>query len=270
MNFTVLGSSGFIGSHLVKHLTAIGHTVFTPTRHHEFDRQKNMGHVIYAIGMTADFRKYTFETVEAHVSHLSKVLQHTQFTSFLYLSSTRIYGQTGDGLEDSAVCVNPNDASDIYNLSKLMGESICLNVNHPHVRIARLSNVIGPHQPKSSNFLDAITSDALLGKIHLESHLDSSKNYVALGDVLELIPKIALHGCHKIYNIASANNTSHREFVDLLVQKFGCTVSSKPDAKVISMAQPSIQKIYNEFHFRPSGILECFAAASAQISRKLN
>jgi len=33
------------------------------------------GHVIYCIGLTADFRQKPFETIEAHVSKLAEVAQ---------------------------------------------------------------------------------------------------------------------------------------------------------------------------------------------------
>src|SRR6476659_903845 len=93
--FTVLGAGGLIGSRLATSLARAGHEVFAPPRDHELNGEP-LGHVIYAIGVTADFRTRPFDTVAAHVCQLQKVLSEGHFDSLLYLSSTRVYqGHTG-------------------------------------------------------------------------------------------------------------------------------------------------------------------------------
>jgi len=64
---TVLGGSGFIGSHVARHLRRLGVACDTPARDDESIFSRPLGHVIYAIGLTADFRARPLETVEAHV-----------------------------------------------------------------------------------------------------------------------------------------------------------------------------------------------------------
>ena len=63
---TILGSSGFVGSNLKNKLVSVGINTYTPHRSEELSG-KNLGHVIYCIGLTADFRTKPFETIEAHV-----------------------------------------------------------------------------------------------------------------------------------------------------------------------------------------------------------
>ena len=120
--FTILGATGFIGRHLVHHLHAANRTVFAPARGNQRLFSQALGHVIYAVGVTADFRTQPFETMESHVSLLGEILRRAQFDSFTYLSSTRVYARAVSTTETTDIRVNPSDPSELYNLSKLAGE----------------------------------------------------------------------------------------------------------------------------------------------------
>src|SRR5688500_5975918 len=87
---TVLGASGFIGSRLVSQLAATG-AEYQAVGRNEALPAGPLGHVIYCIGLTADFRSRPLNTVEAHVCKLLEVLRKCDFESLLYLSSTRLY-----------------------------------------------------------------------------------------------------------------------------------------------------------------------------------
>src|SRR5260370_39943856 len=121
---TILGGSGFSGSRLVTRMKELRIDCFCPARGEEI-ADRNLGTVIYCIGLTADFRTRPFETVEAHVSKLREVLKGCEFDSLLYLSSARLYlRQEGIAREDDPVQVNPLQDDHLYNISKLMGESL--------------------------------------------------------------------------------------------------------------------------------------------------
>lgn len=257
MKFTVWGSNGFIGRHLVKHLRTAGHHIQTPARG-DLASTADMGHVVYAIGMTSNFIHQPFNTVDAHVTQLARLLEGGRFQSFLYLSSTRLYGTQPGGGESSSVTVQPGNPSDLYNLSKLMGESLCLHCQRPGVRIARLSNVVGPHQASSGNFLDAITTAAMNGTIELQSAPESEKNYVALPDVLAMIPRISLTGTDTIYNIAGGRCISHGEWIELLTSVFSCQVHIPQRPIALKLTNPSIRKIQSEFGFEPMSALDYY------------
>src|SRR5580692_8093898 len=148
MKFTVLGGSGFIGGHMATHLRARGYEVDVPPRDTALLYGRNLGHVIYAIGLTGNFRQRPYDAIEAHVNVACRVLQNTSFDSFLYLSSTRVYGGLPAdvaGSEETPLDVQPS-ADSLYDLSKLLGESVCMNVTAPAVRVVRLSNVYGRGQ----------------------------------------------------------------------------------------------------------------------------
>src|SRR5437764_55398 len=121
---TVLGASGFIGSHLVKRLGELEIECFAPRRDEKLST-KNLGDIIYCIGLTADFRSRPFDTVNAHVCKLLEVLRDSTFDSLLYVSSTRLYGtHLQTAREEDSLQFAPLDPTDIFSLSKAMGESL--------------------------------------------------------------------------------------------------------------------------------------------------
>lgn len=255
MRFTVLGASGFIGKALAAYLGAQGHEVYAPGRGDPEIFSRPLGHVIYCIGLTADFRAKPYETVRAHVGVLADVLENADFDSLLYLSSTRVYARQALGDEASTLAVDPSDPSDLYNLSKLTGESLCGACGRSNVRIARLSNVIGL-DPGSDNFLFALVREAVAGQIWLHSDPDSAKDYILLKDVVSLLPQIAAAGKSRVYNVASGIKIAHREVMEQLAKLTGCALRSDPGAQRFDFPSLDTKCIRSEFGFEPAPVLE--------------
>lgn len=254
--FTILGATGTIGSRLVAHLRAQGRTVFAPARGEAAIFARPLGHVIYAIGITADFRTKPLETVEAHVSVLRDVLARSHFSSLTYLSSTRIYDLGSTGREDATLRVDPNNPSDLYNLSKLMGESLCIHAGRPHVRAVRISNVIGGEDSGSENFVPTLMREAARGKIFLRSAPESAKDYIHIDDVIAMLPKIAAGGRHRLYNLASGRKISHREWTYWLSARTDCKVEVLLNAPRIDFPAIDISRLTQEFAFSPRDVLK--------------
>lgn len=253
--FTVLGSKGFIGSNLLAHLQNKEAEVLSPYRDDPALFGENLGHVIYCIGLTANFRERPFDTVRAHVLNLLNILENARFDSFLYLSSTRLYLKGNRGDENADVSVNSNDPEDLYNLSKLMGESICFASGQSNVRVVRLSNVFGK-KAGLSDFLSSVISDALeKGAVCLKSGAASEKDYVSVEDVVSFLPQIAVSGQDRLYNLASGKNVSHRQLLDEVQEITACEIKMTEAAESTIFPEISITRIQDEFDFYPAFLI---------------
>ena len=89
--FTVLGATGYVGSRLAVYLRSQGFEVLTPARHDPVIFNQPLGHLMYCIGLTGNFRTRPFDTVQAHVEVLSSVLKRADFESLTYLSSIKTW-----------------------------------------------------------------------------------------------------------------------------------------------------------------------------------
>ena len=247
---TVLGAGGWIGAAIVADLQRQGRHVIPLDRAglpQWLASREPQGPVIYAIGLTADFRQRPHATAEAHIGLLSKVLQRPGLQQLLFLSSTRVYSRSADLLETAPLPCLSSDPSDLYNLSKLMGESLVLQDPRPGLRVVRLSNVVGPGQP-GSTFLGALLSEAYLhGQVLIKQPADSVKDYVALEDVVRLLPLIASQGKHRLYNLGSGRNTSHREVAGWLTRQGVPVCFASEAARCINSRPLSIARLAAEF-----------------------
>lgn len=257
--YTVIGGAGFMGAALASAIRSTGATCFVPPRSWQPSDGEDLGHVLYAAGVTGNFLTRRHNTIAAHVCLVNAVLERTKFESLLYFSSTHVYKRTTTTHEDSPVIVQPNDPADLYNASKLAGESICLGHESAKVRVARLSNIVGPDFG-SQNFLTSIIKTAVThGHIALESSLESEKDYLLQADAIDLILKIASHGQHRIYNVASGHNITNAAIVAAIAEVSGCSISIAPNAPSRRLAPINTTRIQNEFGFSPKIVLEIVA-----------
>ena len=70
---TILGATGFVGRRLQGKLTAEGWDVFAPDKGDKSLFGRDMGVVFYCAGLTADFDRRPFDTVEAHATLISEL-----------------------------------------------------------------------------------------------------------------------------------------------------------------------------------------------------
>jgi len=252
--FTVFGASGLVGTALCEYLAATGEEVYAAGRF-ERGQGRQLGHVVYCIGDDRVDRD-PFAVVDTHVSILAEVLRQASYKSFLYLSTTRLYMEGPDASENACFKVNLADPNELFNLTKLTGEALCLAIPNEKVRIARLSNVTGVN-PDSHLFLPTLIRDALQkGRINLYLAQESAKDYILLHDVVELIVRIANSGTRRIYNVASGTNISAGQIVKLLQEETGCVAEWHEQIKSINFARIDVTRIQNEFLFQPKSVLE--------------
>ena len=269
MKATVFGAQGFVGGRLVRHLRTEGWEVLALGRGDAPPAGQSLGHVFYCIGLTADFRTRPFDTIEAHVSLAAELLRTARFDSFLYCSSTRVYAGADEAVETGRIFVDPSDPSDLYNLSKLMGEAACLALDRPEVRIARLSNVFGA-EDASDNFLTSILTDAVRdGRIVLQSSPESAKDYVSVDDLAAALARIAAGGRERIYNVAAGRNTTHAELLAAIQTATDCEIVATHDKKPQVFPLIATARLQALGDWRPVPVSACIPALIDTVRHRL-
>ncbi|MGH6911365.1 MAG: NAD-dependent epimerase/dehydratase family protein, partial [Phenylobacterium sp.] len=189
----MIGAGGFVGSRLAARLAATGWEVYAPAKGDGELFKRDLGTVFYCAGLTADYDKRPFDTVEAHASLLSEVLRADRLTRLVYTSSTRLY----DGLpkaqvsETEPLVFDVADPRRVYDLSKALGENLTVARSLERGSVARLSNVYD-WEDGAPGFLSEWLIQARAGReITLQSSPHVARDYIHLDDVAAALIAIA-------------------------------------------------------------------------------
>jgi nucleoside-diphosphate-sugar epimerase len=248
--FTILGAGGFIGSALVGWLDSQDQLVHAVTRAALpalLAARRPCGHVIGCIGLTGDFRSRPIDTANAHVGLVARCLSALRFESFLLLSSTRVYRRASATQEDTVLPVLPADPSDLYNLTKLAGEALCLADPRQTLRVVRLSNVYGPAMPAESFLGEVLREGRLSGGVLFRQGPESAKDYIDIASVVRMLPAIATEGRRRIYNLGAGSNTSHATIAQRLNQALGWQVHFEAEAPTLQLMPIDTSRLDAEF-----------------------
>ncbi len=180
INIHLIGHRGLIGSRLKTHLQS------NPQFHlHYLERgripETPIDVLVYAAGMHHNYQQDIQNTIDAHAGFLNTLLHTVEIGHLIYLSSTRIW----DAHEIPDHFYLPLEAPQtLYSLTKLTGE--WLTAHHPHGSIVRLSNVYGhPGFPSRGFLMETLKKSINQAEIHLNSHPQSSRDYVYIEDVIQ-------------------------------------------------------------------------------------
>ena len=132
--------------------------------------------------------------------------------SFLFLSSSEVYTNSEANLsnEDMYSCISSNHPRAPYILSKLIGESPCLNeLNNTkkNIKIARLSMVYGPGVKKyDTRVISEFLYKAIIDKkIVLLDQGKVQREYLYISDAIRALLNVMLFGKQSVYNIGAGN-----------------------------------------------------------------
>ena len=262
-SYTVFGATGFIGHHLAAALRSSGLPVCCPGRSELHSlAKKDLGHVFYSLGGD-NWAEDPFGAIDAHLTHLRRLLECRGFQSLTYISSTRLYlGATG-GREDCPLVVDYKDPGRFHNALKLAGETLCFASDRPEVRVVRLSNVIG-FAPRGISFIPVLIRDAILtGEMKLWTAPDSAKDYIAIEDIVGILPRISESGQCRLYNVASGKSITAESIVARIEAITGAKAKWHKGETVIFPAI-SIDRIQKEFQFEPRPALDLLPAVCGQ------
>jgi UDP-glucose 4-epimerase len=261
---TLIGGNGYVGRHLLARLLRDGWACWVPQRDDLKLMHRDLGHVFYCAGLTADYAERPFDTVEAHSSLLNQVLRDTTYTSLVYLSSTRLYDSLGNSLghnpatETSPLTLDPNNPRHVYDLSKALGESLCRVASKGRARVARLSSVWGGDHG-TEGFLPELMRGVLAAckkqgkqaRLQVNSSPHFKRDYVHIDDVVEALIALAAPADFGIYNVAGGRNISNRELFNCVLDASGCKVEPTSDRPTPALPRISIERMAQDFGWTP-------------------
>ncbi len=252
---TVLGATGFIGSHLVRRLDALGFEYGAPRRGEDI-RGRDLGAVVDCAGVTAGFRERPLDVAESHVCLIERLLRGSHCESLTYLSSAGLYyGGTSPAREGDAIRLVPADADYLYNVAKAMGEALTLS-GHPRGRVVRLATVYGGSL-RAEGFLSQVLREvATKGETTLGMALESSRDYVNVNDAIGCLIDIAIGGRHPVYNVGSGYNVTNGQLAARLTELTGCRVRVAAGAPRIAYPPLDVERVREEFGFPASNLLD--------------
>lgn len=216
--YTVLGATGFIGHHLAAALRQTGAECYTPGRGDDGVFTKPLGRVFYGIGYTADFAQNPAATVEAHSALLSRILADATFDKLIYMSSVRLYDGLGGARNEESrdLVLNPANPRHLYDLSKALGENLCLHASGGRAGVARLAAVYDK-APDATGFLPELLRRLKTERAFtMESDSGTVRDYITLDDTLAALMAMMDHAGCEIVNVASGMNISNRDIADTL------------------------------------------------------
>lgn len=271
---TVIGGSGFIGANLVARLRGWGWDCCVPGRHEMDSLHHHLGDVFFCAGLTADYATRPFDTVQAHVSLLGNVLQSGKFNSLVYLSSTRLYDSSAvvEATETTPLVLDSTNPRHIYDLSKALGESLCIVAGGGRARVARLSCVYKdasdpdgflPMLMRRVSALAQSDSDSEQC-LRMDTSASFARDYVAMEDVLDALVLIAIRGTHAIYNVASGQNVTNAELFRFIAERTGSQIEALRNDASGPSPRVSIKRMEEEFGWHPVPVLKRVASLVKQ------
>jgi len=262
---TIFGHKGFIGSNLHFYLASQNWDCYLPERNARWEPIKNnLGHIFYCAGTTNDFFKKINDTIDAHIVLLLNVIQKSSFESLTYVSSTRLYDQSPQkniDLEEINYKIKYFENNAIFDLSKLLGESICFQIGNPTVRVVRVSNVYSDRQPLDGFIgkLFSFVNQEEFNVLRIKGSPKDYRDYLHIDDLIPTMVKIALSGESRLYNVASGTNTLNLEIATLIEERYQKKVDFFEKEKTNYFADIiDISNTVKEFDFRPRSFLPTF------------
>lgn len=297
LNVAVIGSNGFIGSHLTNYLLAqknIQLTLFGRSKnsssnseapYHQINLMNNQSNtnyfkdidlIYYLVSETIPANSWTNPLIDVEKNLIpfltfAECISKLKVKKIVYLSSAgTVYGTTNQKVNEE---FDKNPFSP-YGITKLTIENFLryyktkYNINYD---VYRISNVYGSGQDTSKG-LGLINT--LLEKIITENKItifgegNNLRNYVYVNDVAKLL-SLSLNNpinTSEVYNLSSNDTLTINEIVELIrkvvIEKFTIQHIEKreSDNAAIDLDNSKLRNAMKGFHFTPiqQGILETY------------
>jgi 2'-hydroxyisoflavone reductase len=226
LNILILGGTGFIGPHLVRHAVARGHkiTIFTRGRHDaelpddivRLQGDRN-GHLESLQGKTWDAVVDDSATNPDWVKQSAAALKGS-VGRYLFTSSTGVlYPYVTRGLDENAPApleaADPKDGSATYGVAKAKCEREVLTAFGDRGVVVRPTYIVGPGDT-SDRFPYWPQRLAKGGEVLAPGKRDDPAQFIDVRDLSEFMIKLLEDGKGGIYNAAGPRNAmTFREFL---------------------------------------------------------
>lgn len=252
MRLTIVGARSFIG--LAIATRAKQRDLDVAVVPHDRVPDSELGTVVYCSGIAWGAEHQPSDAYRLHAIEPFALLARGRYDRFLYLSSTRVYDRSDATDEGAELCVDPSDPLQVYPASKIAGESALLGGSERSV-VLRLSNVFGANVHSKVFLSDVVRQAVTTARIEIRTALDSSKDYIGVDDVADLVLRIAAKSVHRIYNLAAGRNTTHRQIIDAISALMPVDVHVAPDAPLLVAKAIDVGRIREEFAFTPRDVV---------------
>ena len=258
LKIVITGASGFIGGHLIEHLSRIANTEIVPLSRRGISKLVQVSN--YADAPDGDVLIHLAEdnnlesvanrglTYEHEGLSTLRVLLAKKYGRIIYTSSSTLYGDKSvipHGTEDDIFVNNP------YTRIKSLSESAVLE--NPNGMVVRLANVYGPLMSTNNVMSQILKQIPQQGDLEV-GDVTPIRDFIWVRDVAKGISMLALMdlaeiGKSKMYNLGSGIGTSIGDLVFLTLELAG-----QPERRVMSK---------NRTRVMSSIILDCSETTNA-------
>ena len=258
LKIVITGASGFIGGHLIEHLSRIANTEIVPLTRRGISKLVQVSN--YADAPDGDVLIHLAEdnnlesvanrglTYEHEGLSTLRVLLAKKYGRIIYTSSSTLYGDKSvipHGTEDDIFVNNP------YTRIKSLSESAILE--NPNGMVVRLANVYGPLMSTNNVMSQILKQIPQQGDLEV-GDVTPIRDFVWVRDVAEGISMLAFMdfaeiGKSKMYNLGSGIGTSIGDLAFLTLELAG-----QPERRVMSK---------NRTRVMSSIILDCSETTNA-------